>query len=80
MMPLDLLLVLLQGIILVVGSIIFLVIQRTSLGGLPEAAQFYRWADTALVAALGGLLLVQATAEASPGHCCSGMQWVLLVQ
>ena len=34
----------LQGFILLVGSIIFLVIQRTSLGGLPAAALFYRWA------------------------------------
>lgn len=32
----------LQGFILLVGSIIFLAIQRTSLGGLPAAALFYR--------------------------------------
>jgi len=32
----------LQGVILLVGSIIFLIIQRTSLGGLPAAALFYR--------------------------------------
>jgi Na+/proline symporter len=31
-----------QGFILLVGSIIFVVIQRTSLGGLPAAAMFYR--------------------------------------
>lgn len=33
----------LQGVVLLIGSIICLVIQRTSLGGLPAAAQFYRW-------------------------------------
>jgi Na+/proline symporter len=32
----------LQGVVLLVGSIIFLIIQRTSLGGLPAAAVFYR--------------------------------------
>lgn len=33
----------LQGVVLLIGSIIFLIIQRTSLGGLPAAAAFYRW-------------------------------------
>ncbi|KAF8067290.1 cyclin-C1-1 [Scenedesmus sp. PABB004] len=32
----------LQGFVLLVGSIIFLVVQRTELGGLPAAAAFYR--------------------------------------
>lgn len=32
----------LQGVVLLVGSIIFLVIQRTELGGLPQAAVYYR--------------------------------------
>lgn len=32
----------LQGVTLLVGSIIFLVVQKTELGGLPMAALFYR--------------------------------------
>lgn len=32
----------LQGVVLLIGSVIFLVIQRTELGGLPAAAAFYR--------------------------------------
>jgi Na+/pantothenate symporter len=32
----------LQGVVLFVGSIIFLVVQKTELGGLPAAALFYR--------------------------------------
>lgn len=32
----------LQGVVLLMGSIIFLVIQRTELGGLPQAAVYYR--------------------------------------
>jgi Na+/pantothenate symporter len=32
----------LQGIILLVGSVIFLVVQRTELGGLHTAAAYYR--------------------------------------
>jgi hypothetical protein len=34
----------LQGVVLFLGSIIFLIVQRTELGGLPKAATFYRWA------------------------------------
>jgi hypothetical protein len=32
----------LQGVVLFIGSIIFLVVQKTELGGLPAAALFYR--------------------------------------
>jgi Na+/proline symporter len=32
----------LQGVILIIGSAVFLVVQRTELGGLPAAATFYR--------------------------------------
>lgn len=45
----------LQGVVLFLGSIIFLVIQSTELGGLPQAAKFYRDPANAAIPSVAGM-------------------------
>ncbi|KAI8471640.1 MAG: SSS family transporter: sodium ion/pantothenate [Monoraphidium minutum] len=47
-----------QGVVLFLGSIIFLVIQRTELGGLAAAAQFYRNPANAAIPAVAAMQTV----------------------
>lgn len=51
-----------QGIVLFLGSIIFLVIQKTELGGLGTAAKFYRDPANAAVGAVAAMQSVPSSA------------------